>query len=923
MMPSKKSDPQESRKILLIDGYGFVFRAYHSMPPLTRPDGTPVGAVYGFTNMLIKFLEQHEFDHVAVVLDSGSKTFRNEIYSDYKANRPPCPEDLSPQFPIIRQAAQALNLSVVEQKGYEADDLIATYARIAKEAGDKVVIASSDKDLMQLVGDGIEMFDPMKSKPIGVEQVKEKFGVLPDKVLDVLSLMGDSSDNVPGVPGIGPKTAALLIEQFGSLDGVLDRAEEIKQNKRRQSLQENADMARISRDLIRLCDEVPLKLSIEDFAVKEVNSNELYNFLKEQGFNAIINRVEKRFNLKDVSQSGNDNSKINTSDVGNIKPVKKVKTNYKIYENIDDLVNWLNEFYEIRTLAIETIYDKKSVIFGVSVAIDEANCTLLKFDGDSKKAAQSSLFGDEENSKECIKLSDVLSSLKVFLEDLSIIKLGCDIKSLLKECIKLKINLSAYDDISLMSYSISAGKNGHKFDDMASAYLVEDYEQVKNLNALEDSEIANILCKRAGGIIALYEQLSQRLFDENMNSLYARFEKPLINVLANMELNGIKVDPVILQNLSKDFEAGISNFEREIYKKAGYEFNIGSPKQLGEALFDKMELPSGKKSKKTGAYSTGAETLEELAVKGFDIASDILNWRQLSKLKTTYTDALIKQIASDARIHTNFAMTATTTGRLSSNDPNLQNIPIRSEEGNKIRGAFVADAGNKLISADYSQIELRLLAHVANIEPLKDAFSKGYDIHTATASQVFGVPLDEVGSDLRRKAKTINFGIIYGISAFGLASRLGISRSDAANYIDSYFARYPGIRKYMDETIMFAKEHGYVQTLWGRKCYLKDINNKNHALRQFSERAAINAPLQGSAADIIKKAMIYLHKNLEKFDGKAKLLLQVHDELIVEAPENLSQEISQIIKNTMEQVANLSVPLLVDVSYGDNWREIH
>lgn len=895
--------PEQKKRLYLIDGYGFVFRAYHALSKqnLTRADGTPVGAVFAFTNMLMKLQNDHVADYMAVIFDAGSKTFRNDMYKEYKANRPPAPEDLIPQFPLVREAAIALGLPAVEMKGYEADDIIATYTKQARMLGHEVVIISSDKDLMQLVGDGVEMFDAMKSRSIGIEQVVEKFGVTPDKVLDVLALMGDSSDNVPGVPGIGPKTAAELINQFGSLDDVLNRAGEVKQNKRRESLIENREKALLSRDLVRLCDEVPLELSVEDFAVKELDNEILLAFAREQNFKALINKIEGKVAAKPA-----------------VVAVKAASENILI-DDIKNIKQWIDKSKEVEFLSFLPEYGKNNSLSGVSISLsDKRSCYVAL---NNNQPQQTNLFGETEGEGDALSLDSILKEIKNILEDRSVMKIGYDIKELVKATKTNGININPIEDVMLLSYTLEAGMHNHAFEHLIARNIDEEitFPSAKEMAELPAEKHMDYACLKSSSLIKLYEILRRQLFDEKANTIYEKLERALVEVLADMELAGIKADAGKLRELSADMAKKIAILEKEIYALAACEFNIGSPKQLGEILFEKLNLPSGKKSKKTGAYSTDVKVLQELADSGIEIAEKILSWRHLSKIKSTYADSLPKEIGKDGRIHTHFAMAATNTGRLSSHDPNLQNIPVRSEEGNKIREAFIAEKGHKLISADYSQIELRLLAHIADIGSLKDAFAKGQDIHAATASQMFGMAVDQVDSESRRKAKMINFGIIYGISAFGLAQRLGIGRNEAGEYIKQYFRQYPGIENYMRETVEFARKHGYVQTIWGRKCHITGIADKNPAMRQFSERAAINAPLQGSAADIIKKAMVILDSELHKKGLKARALLQVHDELVLEAPDAEAEEVSRLVKHVMENVVQLSVPVTVDVGVGENW----
>lgn len=932
---------QESHKphIYLIDGYGFVFRAYHSLPPLTRKDGTPVGAVMGFTNMLLKMVKGNGADYIAVVFDSGRKTFRNDIYPEYKANRPPAPDDLIPQFPLVREAATAMNVPIIEMVGYEADDIIATYARLAREKNYKLTIVSSDKDLMQLVGDdGVEMFDPMKNKVIGVPQVVEKFGVNPDKVLDVLSLMGDSSDNIPGVPGIGPKTAAELIQQFGSLDEVLSRSGEIKQNKRRETIIENADKARLSRQLAALCSEVPLELG-EDFSsikVKEIDYNQFGEFLQQQGFKSILAKLGGK--ISEPSPYGRGQGEGDTTqelfiDTRNPLPMGEgaytARTSKNILiNNLNNLKEYIDKQKEVVTLSVHI--DMAESLRGIALKFNDSDNLYIPIAAE-KKAEQGSLFGDSEGQRAKVEgrgeenqLADFLKVLAPLLTDKSILKIGHDLRETYKILLQNNIEMQPLDDVMLMSYALGAGAHSHDLQELAERHLdgqvnIGDDKELAKLQGEQRMEFA---CARANAVSHLHAVLKPRLVNEKCMTIYEILDKPMLPSLAEMELTGICLDIKKLAEQSRAFAEKIIELEKKIFTITGCEFNVGSPKQMGEILFDKMGLDGGKKSK-TGAYSTDVRVLTDLAEAGHEIASLILDWRHFSKLKSTYTDSLPKQVGADGRVHTHFHMAATSTGRLSSQDPNLQNIPVRTEEGNRIREAFVSAKGCKLISADYSQIELRLLACVAGIDVLKDAFRKNMDIHAVTASQMFGVPVENVDGDLRRRAKTINFGIIYGISAFGLAQRLGIGRVEAGDYIKKYFLQYPGIEAYMKNTIEFARMHGYVETIFGRKCFINGIADKNGAIRQFSERAAINAPLQGSAADIIKKAMVRIHARLANEGFKTRLLLQVHDELVLEAPENESDKVAEIVKQEMEKAVSLDIPFTASVGIGNNWREVH
>jgi len=890
------SDKKQKKQLFLIDGYGFVFRAYHSLPPLTDKEGTPVGAVYGFTNMIMKLKNKVKPDnghHMLVVFDSGRKTFRNDIYPEYKANRPPAPEDLIPQFPLVRDAAEALGLPISSSDGYEADDIIATYARIAKKQGMQVTIVSSDKDLMQLIDEDIEMYDAMKDKRISSKEVLEKFGVPPEKLLDAMALIGDSSDNVPGVPGIGPKTAAELINKFDSLEELLARADEIPQEKRRQSIKENAEKARLSRKLIELCNEVPVDEDIEKLSVRDEHPEELLKFLRHHGFKSLISRIEQKHGIK--PEEIKDDPKTEKPHTH-----RKVKKHYRKIEKPEDLKEWLDEAVLSGKLAIDM--DDGHII----LANMPGNACLVPMWHEKEKLQQSSFdFGESSGKEEKIN-KEIFALLQPILSDDSVLKIGHDIKALMH---LLETVITPADDIMLMSYLLDGSKQKKNLNELAEQHLGES--------------IGDEVCASADAMLSLNEIFRRRLFLERMLTVYETLERPLIPVLYHMEKSGVKVDSKTLESLSDDFSKGMAKLEKEIHNLAGEEFNVASPKQLGEVLFDRLKIEGGKKSK-SGAYSTGADILEKLAAEGHDIAARILDWRLIAKLKNTYTDSLLNQInKKTGRIHTTFAMTVTSTGRLSSINPNLQNIPIRSEEGRKIRSAFIAEKGNMLISADYSQIELRLLAHLANIEHLKDAFHKGEDIHALTASQVFGIPIDKVDANTRRAAKTINFGIIYGQSAFGLANQLGIGRKEAASYIEAYFRQYPGIKQYMEETKEVARRNGYVTTLYGRKCFVPDIKDKNPARRNFAERAAINAPLQGTAADLIKKAMINLEHEIKHKKLAAKIILQVHDELLVEVPEKETKEATQIVKKAMEDVIKLSIPVTAEAKTGKNWGEIH
>lgn len=921
------------KSLLLIDGSGFIFRAYHALPPLTNPKGVPVGAVVGFMNMIIKLMENKNPTYAAVIFDAARITFRNRLYPEYKAHRPPAPDDLIPQFALVRDATRALNLPSIEMNDYEADDIIATYARQAREQGIEVTIVSSDKDLMQLIGGGVQMFDAMKNKVIDATQVFEKFGVQPDKVLEVLSLIGDSSDNIPGVAGIGPKTAAELIGQYGDLENLLAHANEIKQPKRRDTLLQCADKARLSKQLLTLIEDVPLPLAIEDLGLKKSDPEVLIPFLREHGFKNLLTKMEKNHGATIISHEKG------------IKPESQIpnpETNYEVVTTLPTLINWIEKAKKIGKVAFDTettsLNALQAQLVGFSLCVEAGKaCYVPLMHREKATKEQVDLFAPTPESTSIrpdqIPLEQALKILKPLLEDESVLKIGQNIKYDMLVMQQHNINITPIDDTMLLSYVLHAGEHGQGMDELSERYLgikPISFNEVTGtgksrlrFDEVEIEKATNYAAEDADITLRLWQFFKPQLAKEKLLTLYETIERPLVPVLAQMETRGIKVDLPQLAALSKDFATRMVEYEREIYALAGREFNVASPKQLGEILFDEMKLDGGKKSDKSGAYGTDSGVLEDLAEQGHVLPQKILEWRQLAKLKSTYTDSLANQInPKTGRVHTNFAMAITSTGRLSSNDPNLQNIPIRSIEGKKIRHTFIAEAESLLLAADYSQIELRLLAHVADIPSLKTAFKNGDDIHAITASQMFGVPVSQVDSELRRKAKTINFGIIYGISAHGLAIRLGISRTEAAQYIEKYFAQYSGIRDYMESCKEFAREHGYVETLFGRRCHVPAINDKNPSRRQFSERAAINAPLQGTAADIIKRAMIAIDKKL-KHEPQAKMLLQVHDELVFEVKENTVEKIKPIIKNCMEHAAKISVPLTVEIGIGKNWSEAH
>jgi len=889
-----------------------------------------VNAVYGFTNMLLKLVEDTDADHIAVIFDRARKTFRSDIYPQYKAQRPPPPDDLIPQFDLVREATRAMGLKAVDMEGYEADDLIATYARQAVAAGAEVTIVSSDKDLMQLVTPHVTMYDAMKNSTIGIDQVHEKFGVGPDRVIDVQALAGDSSDNVPGVEGIGVKTAALLVNEYGDLENVLSNAENVKQPKRRERLIEQAELARISKKLVTLCQDVPVEVPLDDFDVSEPDTTNLLEFLRIQSFKSLMAKIESR------GMSIGDNGGGKAANIA-------VKATYELVQDLSDLQTWIDEAFDAGQVTIDTettsLDAMTADLVGVSLCIEPGRACYIPLAHKGSIQQGGFDFGDgggdgrESAAPEQIPLDRAVEMLKPVLENLGVLKIGQNIKYDMQVLARYGINLAPVDDTMVLSYVLESGLHGHGMDELARLHLGVETIKFKDVAGTGKAKVTfdyvalekalDYAAEDADITAKLYRILKPRLQAERMTAVYENLERALIPVLVKMESEGIKCDSSELKALSDDFAKRLADLQVEIYKLADQEFNIASPKQLGEILFDKMALEGGKKGK-TGAYATGADVLEGLAAEGHTVAARVLDWRQLAKLKSTYTDALMAQInPATGRVHTSFSMASTSTGRLASSDPNLQNIPIRTEQGRKIRRTFIAEPGHKLLSADYSQIELRLLAHVADITTLKEAFHQGLDIHAMTASEVFGVPLDGMDPMVRRRAKAINFGIIYGISAFGLARQLDVSRTEAKEYIEAYFEKFPGIRAYMDETKTFAVENGYVQTLFGRKCHVPGIKDKNPMRRGFAERAAINAPIQGGAADIIKRAMVRMPDALADAKLKARMLLQVHDELIFEIPNDEIGNTQKLVVSVMEEAADLDVPLLVDVGVGDNWGEAH
>lgn len=928
-MSNKNTNP---RHVYLIDGSGFLFRAYYGIKQhLTRADGTLVNAVHGFTTMLMKLIDDTDADHIAVIFDSARKTFRNDIYADYKANRDAPPDDLIPQFELVREATRALNVACVDLPGYEADDLIATYATQAKEMGAEVTIVSSDKDLMQLVDDGVMMFDAMKNKKIGYAQVVEKFGVSPNQVIEVQALAGDSSDNVPGVPGIGLKTAALLVNEYGDLDGVLDRAEDIKQPKRRQSLIDYADEARLSKLLVTLKRDVPVEVPLRDFAVKAPDQNELLNFLAAQNFKKLADRVTSRYGFEPLI------------DGPEYQTPQFVEASYELVQDMDDLKKWIAGARAKGLVAIDTettsLDATQAKLVGISLSYIAGQACYIPLSHKAPVVQGTLNLGDDNtgvvkgNAPDQVDFKQALDELGDLLSDPTVLKIGHNIKYDAQVLASYNIHMKVFDDTMLLSYVLDCGLHAHNLDELSKMHFDHTNIKFKEVAGVGKSQVPfdevelekalDYAAEDADMTWRLHALLKPQLVDQSMVTVYETLERPLIGVLTDMERQGIKVDSKELKRLSDDFAFRLADLEKNVHGLAGREFNVASPKQLGEVLFDEMKLPGGKKGK-TGAYATGVEILDKLATDGHQLPARVLEHRQLSKLKSTYTDALIAQINPDTgRVHTSYSMAGTSTGRLASSDPNLQNIPVRTEEGRKIREAFIPEKGCKLLSADYSQIELRLLAHVAGIDTLIEAFSAGEDIHAMTASQVFGVPVEGMDPMIRRQAKAINFGIIYGISAFGLARQLDISNRAASDYIKSYLERYPGIHDYMEKTKEEARNQGYVLTLFGRKCHVRGIGDKNPGIRSFAERAAINAPIQGGAADIIKRAMVTMPTALSKAGLRAKMLLQVHDELIFEVPNKELDATSLVVKQTMQNAARLDVPLIVDIGFGDNWNQAH
>ena len=926
----------KKKHLFLIDGSGYIFRAYYALPPLTRKsDGLPVGAVSGFCNMLYSFLERakagNSIDiptHLAVIFDSARKNFRNDIYKDYKGNRSDAPEDLIPQFNYIRKAVKAFNLPSVELINYEADDLIATYKAQAKKEKIKVTIVSSDKDLMQLVDKDTFMLDTMKDRLIGIDQVKEKFGVHPEKVIDVQSLAGDSVDNIPGVPGIGIKTAAELINKFGSLDKLLEKAETIKQPKRRQTLLDNKDNALISRELVTLKQDVALKDRIDDFILKPLDKTKIFNFLDEMEFSKIKKRIEQNYGKLPAIKDQNQEQANNKQQLEKINHVAGFHIIFDTKE-IEKILNIAdNQGYFAVDTETNSLNTQKAELVGVSISIRENEAFYIPVGHKNN---------EDKNLKKQIELKKLINLLKPYLEDETIKKIGQNIKYDLKIFLKHGINIKNFEDTMLLSYTLDAGVNRHNLDLLAKIHLDHTNIKFKDIVGTGKSEITfdqvlienayKYACEDADITLKLYNLFKNRMVKEKCFFVYENLEIPLINVLVRMENSGIKIDEKILKNLSKSFEKELKVLEKKIFKISGENFNIASTKQLGDILYEKLKISGTKKTKK-GNFATNVNVLEDLANKGHEFPKLVLEWRQKSKLKNTYTDSLPQYIDSNSeRIHTSFLLAATSTGRLASSDPNLQNIPIKSKEGKEIRSAFVTDKGKSIISADYSQIEMRVLAHVADVKELKKAFTNNEDIHNITASQIFECDIKKISEDMRRKAKAINFGIIYGISSYGLAKQISVSNNEAEQFLFSYFKKFPEIKEFMQGTLKFCRKNGFVKTMFERKCHFPNINDKNHTLKSFQERAAINAPIQGAAADIIRFAMINIDKKIIEKKIDATLLVQIHDELLLETKDAIvNKEIVKIkseMENAIDKDYNFSVPLIVDANSAKNWNDAH
>ena len=913
----------------LIDGSGYIFRAYYALPPLSRKsDGMPTGAVNGFCNMLFKLLEDSKSNenkdkptHFAVIFDSARKNFRNEIFSDYKANRTDAPDDLIPQFEYIRKSVEAFNLPSIEMINYEADDLIATYVEHILEIGAKVTIVSSDKDLMQLYKKSVRIYDPMKNKFINKDDIDKKFGVAPEKIIDVQALAGDASDNVPGVPGIGVKTAAELINKYDNLENLLSKAKEIKQNKRRETIIENKEKAIISKKLVTLKKDVPVKNKIEEFKLKNIDKNKLYSFMREMEFNRLLSSV-----ISFYGEAGFSDNKIKNKSAD--KSSKINNNNYELINNEEEIINWLTEAEEKGEIAIDTettsLDPHQAELVGISLSTAIGKSCYIPLGHKT---------GKNLNEK------NIINKLKPVLEDKSIKKIGQNIKFDFIVLYRRGIDMNSMEDTMLMSYVLDAGKNRHNMDTLSEIHLnhktisfkelVGSGKKQINFSEVEINSAKNYAAEDADITYRLYKIFTQSLKNEKLTSIYEIFEKPLIKILAFMEINGIKVNKDFLKSLSIKFNKKIQILEKEIFKISKKEFKIGSTKQLGEIMYNELKISSLKKTKK-GSFATSASVLEDLAFKGHKLPKFVLDWRQVTKLKNTYSDSLQEHINPNTkRVHTSFLLAATSTGRLASSDPNLQNIPIKSDDGKEIRRAFAADTNSNLISADYNQIEMRILADLADVGELKKAFKNNEDIHSLTASQVFNKSIKKIDKDMRRKAKAINFGIIYGISQYGLAKQINVSNVEAEDFLNSYFIKFPEIKEYMEQTIKSCRKNGYVKNIFGRKTHITGINDKNYNVRNFQERAAINAPIQGSASELMRLAMIRINKKFSELKKEnCNILLQIHDELIFESKKDSVEYYTKIIKEEMTSVKeselhSFSIPLLVDINVGKNWGDLH
>lgn len=948
------SSPKKPSPLYLIDGSGFIFRAFHALPPMTRPDGTHVNAVFGFCNMLYKLLNELNATHISVIFDAARKTFRNDIYPEYKAHRPPPPPELIPQFELIREATRAFGITAIDAPNYEADDLIAAYAKAAEAEGQKVRIVSSDKDLMQLIRGGVEMFDPLKSIPIGADEVMKKFGVTPDKVVDVQALAGDSTDNVPGVPGIGVKTAAELINTYGDLENLLQNASGIKQPKRREALILNAEAARISKKLVMLDDAAPLPLPLEKLVRQDDHKDTLIVFLQQQGFRSLLSRIQSQTDsatapappppttdtrladeiLADVPDRG---------EAPNTTSLTQIKQDYECIQDPARLAWWIDAGRKIGHIAIDTetnsLTASTASLIGISLAIAPGKACYIPLGHiDPKTAPADGGFAfDAAAAPKQLTRQVATDALRDLLADPAVLKIGHNLKYDMQVLQQHGLTIAPYDDTMLLSYCLAAGQHGHGLDELAERHFAHKMISYSDVTGSGKSKITfdrvpldkatHYAAEDADFTLRLWHFLKPQIAQHHVTRVYERIERPLVPVVAEMESLGVRIDPNVLREQSVGFAKRLQILEEDIYKLAGHPFNVGSPKQLGDVLFGEMGIPGGSKGK-TGAYSTSIDVLEPLAEQGHEIVAKIVDWRSVSKLKSTYTDALPEQIdPKTGRVHTSFSLVGAATGRLSSTDPNLQNIPIKTEDGRAIRRAFVADDGYTILSVDYSQIELRLAAEIAGIQALIQAFHDGVDIHALTASQVFGIPLKDLPPDRRRAAKAINFGIIYGISGFGLGKQIGISSGEANEFIRKYLDRFHELRDWMEATKKFAHAHGYVETLFGRRIHVNSIKDNNHARRMGAERAAINAPLQGTAADIMKRAMIRMGPALRNAKLGARLLLQVHDELVFEVPLNELDETITLVKDVMEKAPlpsiQLKVPILADAGHAANWAEAH